>query len=115
MSAEKNRLNRLGVAWLCGSLRGTYRRLAEGTAEAENSCSGPYDFVEGVTRKTPLKSAEMRFPNLFMEVTTGFPGRGRIFPGLVRKTYPAGKDRDWSMRLSSSCWPSESNTESVVT
>ncbi len=34
---------------------------------------------------------------------------------LARNTYPAGKDRDWEMRLSSKCWPSESTTESLVT
>ncbi len=34
---------------------------------------------------------------------------------LARNTYPAGKDRDWEMRLSSKCWSSESTTESLVT
>ncbi len=29
-----------------------------------------------------------------------------------RKTYPAGKDRDWAMRLSSNRWSSERMTQS---
>jgi hypothetical protein len=32
---------------------------------------------------------------------------------LARKTYPAGKDRDWAMRLSSSCCSSLRTTESI--
>ena len=34
---------------------------------------------------------------------------------LARNTYPAGRERDWVMRLSSSCWLSLSTTESLVT
>jgi hypothetical protein len=34
---------------------------------------------------------------------------------LARKTYPAGKERDWAMRLSSPCWLSVRTIESLIT
>jgi hypothetical protein len=34
---------------------------------------------------------------------------------LTRNTYPAGKERAWVMRLSSSCWLLLSTTETLVT
>ena len=33
---------------------------------------------------------------------------------LARKTYPAGKDRDWAMLLSSNCWSGVSQISLLV-